>query len=63
MVFLVINLTKDSRVFLLHGIHSPFSWRILKKIIFFFGLKNPSKKNKQNKKTGEKHFVEQKMRG
>jgi hypothetical protein len=43
MKLLDINLTKDSSP-LLHAIHSPFSWRILKKTILFFGFKNPLKK-------------------
>ncbi len=36
-----INLTKDVSL-LLHAIHSPFYWRILKKTIVFSGLKNPN---------------------
>ncbi len=34
MEFLNINLTNDS-ILLLHAIHSPFYWRILKKTILF----------------------------
>jgi hypothetical protein len=49
MEFLDISLTKDSSL-LLHAIHSPFYWRILKNTILFSGFKNPYKKS-QNKKT------------
>jgi hypothetical protein len=45
MEFLDISLTKDSRL-LLHAIHSPFYWWILKKSILFSGFKTP-----RNKKT------------
>jgi hypothetical protein len=38
MEFLDINLTKDSSL-LLHAIHSPFYWRILKKTILLSGFK------------------------
>jgi hypothetical protein len=41
---------KDSSL-LLHAIHSPFYWKILKKTILFSGFKNHYKKNLQNKKT------------
>jgi hypothetical protein len=43
MEFLVINLTKDSSL-LLHAIHNPFYWRILKKTIFFSVFNNAYKK-------------------
>ncbi len=36
---------------LLYSIHSPFFWRILKKIMIFYGFKTPYKKNSQNKET------------
>ncbi len=60
MEFLDINLTKDSSP-LLHAIHSPLYWRIVKKIIFFSGFKNPYKKIRETRKLEsihEKHFVE-----
>jgi hypothetical protein len=44
MEFLDIILTEDSSL-LLHAIQSPFYWRILKKTIFFRGLKNLVQKN------------------
>ncbi len=44
MEFSDINLTKDSSL-LLHAIHSPFYWRILKKTILFFGFKNTNKQS------------------
>ncbi len=65
MVFLDINLKKDSSL-LLNAIHSPFYWRILKKTILFFGFINPYKKFRKTGKVGsihEKHFVEQKNEG
>ena len=49
MEFLDISLTKDSSL-LLHAIHSPFYWRILKKTMLSSGFKNPYKKNSRNKK-------------
>jgi hypothetical protein len=49
MEFLDISLTKDSSL-LLHAIHSTFCWRILKKTILFFGLKNPDKKIHETRK-------------
>jgi hypothetical protein len=64
MEFLDINLTKNSSL-LLHAIHSPFYWRILKKTILFFGFKN-TKKIRETRKLEyihEKHFVEQKNEG
>jgi hypothetical protein len=64
MEFLDIDLTKDSSLFL-HGIHSLFYWRILKKTRLFFGFKNPEK-NRQIRKlksTLEKGFVERKNEG
>jgi hypothetical protein len=42
--FLHISLTKDSSL-LLHSIHSPFYWRILKKTILISGFKNHYKKS------------------
>jgi hypothetical protein len=39
-----INLKKGWGI-LLHAIHSPFYWRILKKTILFSGLKNPYEKS------------------
>jgi hypothetical protein len=44
MEFLEINLTKDSSL-LIHAIHSPFYWRILKKTIHFSGFKSSYKKS------------------
>jgi hypothetical protein len=44
------RLNKDSSL-LLHAIHSPFYWPILKKIRLFSGFKNRYKKNPRNKKT------------
>ncbi len=49
MEFLDINLTKDSSL-LLHAIHSPFYWRILKKTLLFLVFKILTK-NPRNKKT------------
>ncbi len=49
MEFLDTNLTKYSSL-LLHAIHSPFYWRILKKTTLFSCFKNPYK-NPWNKKT------------
>jgi hypothetical protein len=43
MELLDICLTKDSSL-LLHAIHSPFYWRILKKTILFSGIKIFTKK-------------------
>jgi hypothetical protein len=42
MEFWDINFNK---ILLLHAIPSPFYWQILKKTIFFSGLKNPYKKS------------------
>jgi hypothetical protein len=44
MEFLGINMTKDS-ILLLYANHSPFYWRILKKIIVYSGFKNTYKKS------------------
>ncbi len=44
MEFLDIILTKDSSL-LLHAIHSPFYWRILKKTKLYSGFKNTNKKS------------------
>jgi hypothetical protein len=62
MKFLDINLAKDSSL-LLHAIHSPFYWRILKKTILFSGYKNPCKKSakQENSIYSWKHSVERKM--
>jgi hypothetical protein len=49
MEFLDINLTKHSSL-LLHAIHNPFYWGILKKMILLFGFKILTK-NPRNKKT------------
>jgi hypothetical protein len=43
MEFLDINLAKGLSL-LLHAIHNPFYWRILKKTILFSGFKNPRNK-------------------
>jgi hypothetical protein len=43
MKFLDISFTKDSSL-LLHAIHSPFYWWILKKIILLSSFKNPYQK-------------------
>ncbi len=52
---------------LLHAIHSPFYWRILKKPILFYGFKNPFKKRisktRKLESIHEKHFVERKNEG
>jgi hypothetical protein len=52
---------------LLHAIHSPFYWWILKKLILFSGFKNPFyKKIRETRKLAsvhEKHFVERKKLG
>jgi hypothetical protein len=42
MKFLDISFTKDSSL-VLHAIHSPFYWRILKKPIRYSGFNNPYK--------------------
>ncbi len=47
--FLDINWTKDSSL-LLHDIHSPFYWRMIKKTILFSGFKNPYKNIREAKK-------------
>ncbi len=49
MEFLDNNITKNSSL-LLHALHSPFYWRVLKKTILFSGYKNPYK-NPRDKKT------------
>ncbi len=48
MRFMDIRLTKDSSL-LLHDIHSPFYWRILKKTILFSGFKHTYKNPRQKK--------------
>ncbi len=45
MEFLDMSLTKDSSL-LLHAIHSPFYWQILKKAILFSGLQKSLKQEK-----------------
>ncbi len=60
MELLDINVTKDSR-FLLHAIHSPFYWRILKKTILFSGFKNSHKKICKTRKLESIH--ERKYKG
>jgi hypothetical protein len=65
MEFLDVSLTKHSSL-LLHAIHSPFYWWILKKAILFLGFKNPCKKILETRKIEsilEYHFVEQKNEG
>ncbi len=50
---------------MLHAIHNPCYWRILKKTTLFFGFKN-TKKIRETRKLEyihEKHFVEQKNEG
>jgi hypothetical protein len=55
---LVISLTKDSSL-LLHALHSPFYWRILKKTKLLKILtKNP--RNKKLESILERHFAERK---
>ncbi len=44
MEFLHINMTKNSSL-LLHPIHIPFYWRILKKTILYSGFINTPKKS------------------
>jgi hypothetical protein len=46
---LEISLTKDSRL-LLHAIHSPLYWRILKKTMLFSVFKNPYQKIHESRK-------------
>jgi hypothetical protein len=48
MEFLDINLTKGSNL-LLHGIHIPFYWRILKKIILYSIINNLYKKKRETR--------------
>ncbi len=48
MEFLDINLTKNSSL-LLHAIHNPLYWQILKKPILFSGFKNPYKKIRETR--------------
>jgi hypothetical protein len=54
MEFVDINLTKDSRL-LLHAIHSPFFWRILKKTVPCSGFNNPYKKIRETRKLESIH--------
>jgi hypothetical protein len=54
MEFLDINLTKELSL-LLHAIHSPFYWRILKKNVLFSGFKNPYKKIRETRKLQSIH--------
>ncbi len=60
--FLDISLTKDSSL-LLHAIHGPFYWRILKRTIPFSGFQNPYEKACETRKLESIHFVEQKNEG
>jgi hypothetical protein len=67
MKFLDINWTnsKDSSL-LLHAIHSPFFWRILKKTKktkLHTGFNNPYKKSAKLESIDEYHFVERKNKG
>ncbi len=65
MEFLDISLAKYSCL-LLHAIHNPFYWQILKKTKLFSGFKNPYKKISETRKlesVHEKHFVERKNEG
>ncbi len=57
MQFLDITLTKDSSL-LLYDVHSPFYWRIFKKIVLFSGFKNSYKKIRE---TRELYFLERKI--
>ncbi len=50
MEFLDNNLTKDLSI-LLHAIHSPFYWWILKKTRLFCAFSKSLQKNPRNKKT------------
>ncbi len=69
MKFLDINLTRQKTPsHLLHAIHSPFSWRIIKTpySAFISGLKNPYKKIRETRKVEsiqELDFVERKSEG
>ncbi len=56
MEFFDTSLTEDSSL-LLHAIHSPLYWRILKKTILYSGLNNPYKKIPQNKKPRDYCFM------
>jgi hypothetical protein len=44
-----------SSSFLLHAIHSPFYWRILKKTILFSGFKNSYKTIRETTKLESNH--------
>ncbi len=60
-----IKLTKDSSL-LCHAIRSPFFWWILKKTIFFSGLKVLIQKIRETRKfksIHKWHFIEQKNEG
>ncbi len=51
---------------MLHAIHSPFYWRILKKTLLYSGFNNPYKKFHNTRKLEsihEQHFLEQKNEG
>jgi hypothetical protein len=54
MEFLNINSTKESSL-VLHAIHSPFYWRIIKKTRLYSGFKNPYKKNRETRKLKSIH--------
>jgi hypothetical protein len=47
--FLDVNLSKDSSL-LLHAVHSPFYWRILRRTILYSGYKNTFKKSANKRK-------------
>jgi hypothetical protein len=49
MEFLDTNLIKDSSL-LLHAIHSPLNWRILKNTILFYGFKKSWQKIRETRK-------------
>jgi hypothetical protein len=49
MEFLDINVKKDSSL-LLHAVHSPFYWRILRRTILYSGYKNTFKKSANKRK-------------
>ncbi len=66
MKFLEINLTKKNLSLLLHAIHSPFYWRILKKTILFSSFQNFYKKIREERNLESIHeynFVEWKNEG
>ncbi len=65
MEFLDINLTKDLSL-LLHDIHSPFLWLIVKENLILLWFKNPYKKiceTRKLKSIHEKYFVQRENDG